>query len=156
MKKILMFTAVLMVLCAGLAQAGDKKEYKGWERGSTFDALYNPGEYKTYKGNVEQFFKITPVPGMAEGLGMRLKLDDGSLVDVIVAPFAYVDFLPRIFQPGERTKVKGCWVEVDGRRWFAASKVRLREMFEVKLRGTSSGIPYWDMTPEELGKAETY
>ena len=146
---------LVMFFCAGLASAEETANYKGWERSGRFNALYQPDGYTTLKGEVERFFKVTPLPGMVEGLGMRVKLRDGSLVDIILAPVAYVDFLSRVFHPGELAKIKGAWTEIDGRRWFVASKVRLREMFEVKLRGTRSGVPYWDMSMKELEAAES-
>jgi hypothetical protein len=155
MRKLIMSFAVMaMVLFAGAALA-EPGEYPGWERGSSFNALYSPEGYESLKGTVEKFYKITPLPGMVEGLGMRMKLRDGTIVDVIVAPYGYVDFLPPVFKPGERAKVKGAWAEVNGRRWFVAAKVRLREVFEVKLRGTRSGLPYWDMDIKELEEVES-
>ncbi|MFC1896654.1 hypothetical protein ACFL0Q_08380, partial [Thermodesulfobacteriota bacterium] len=49
-------------------------------------------------------------------------------------------------------KVKGVWADIDGREVFMASKVKRGEYFEIKVRRTRDGTPYWTLTAEELAE----
>ena len=49
-------------------------------------------------------------------------------------------------------KVKGVWAEVQGKDVFMASKVKKGDYFELKVRLTKDGTPFWTMSPEELAR----
>jgi hypothetical protein len=51
---------------------------------------------------------------------------------------------------GDRVKIKGCRVKIDGKDVFMASKIKRSNYFEFKVRFTGNGQPFWTMTPEEV------
>ena len=53
---------------------------------------------------------------------------------------------------GDKVKVRGVWVEIDGEDVVIASKIKKGDYFELKVRLTNSGKPFWTMSPEELNK----
>lgn len=135
-----------------LAVAKDKEGYKGWEIGSPYNKLYNPKERDSMKGSVTKFKTVTPLPGMAPGTAFILEESKDDKVLVHLCPIAYAKAKETGIKKGDRVKVKGSWVEIDGEDVFIASKVKRGDHFQFKVRLTSDGTPFWTMSPEQLKK----
>lgn len=150
--------SMMLLLLAGfvcflpIAQAQDKADLTGWEKDSAYNKLYNVSEYDDFKGVVEEIVEVTPMPGMAPGVGLRVRDQDKEMVEVHLGPksFVKVDGLP--FKKGDKIKVKGVWAALSGKDVFLASKVKKGDDVEVKMRRTKDGVPYWTMPPDELAK----
>jgi len=52
-------------------------------------------------------------------------------------------------------KVKGVLAEIDEKEVFMASKIKKGDYFELKVRLSSDGTPFWTLTDEELVKERT-
>ncbi len=154
--------AGLLVLLAGLSLAacgGDDARgpagLAGWERGGEYDRRYDPRELDRVKGYFQEIIEFTPMEGMAQGIGvvMRDRADD-ELVTVHLGPKEFVAKELREFglAPGQKIKVTGVWVEIDGRDVLMASKLKKGEFQQIKVRRTSDGTPYWSMSPEQLAQ----
>lgn len=125
---------------------------KGWEIGSEYNNMYDPKERDSLKGRVVKFVKITPLEGMAPGTGFILQESEDEKILIHVCPQAYAKAKDIGIRKGEKVKVKGSWVEIDGEDIFIAAKVKKGEHFDFKVRLTSDGTPFWTMSPEQLKK----
>jgi C-terminal processing protease CtpA/Prc len=135
---------------AALSQ--DKPELAGWERNSPYNSYYDASEFDDFKGVVEEIVDITPLAGMAPGVGLKVKDQDGDMVEVHLGPKSFVKLDSIGLKPGDKVKVKGVWVAINDRDVFLASKVKKGENIELKVRRTKDGAPYWTFTPEELAR----
>jgi len=50
---------------------------------------------------------------------------------------------------GDELKIRGAWAEVGGKDVFLAAKIKKGEHFNLKVRLTKDGTPFWTMTPEQ-------
>ena len=151
---LLVLTTVLLFSfqLQGVACAADEQDITGWERDSAYNRLYRVDQYQKLKGTVVEIIDVVPLNGMAPGLGMIILLNSGEKATLHFAPKWFARLLTYGFKPGDPVKAKGCWVEIEGKKVFLASKVRNGEVFEMKFRRTKDGVPYWSLTSEEMIK----
>ncbi len=138
---------------AGAVRAADS--YPGWESDSAYGKMYDVSEYDKIKGGFVEIIDVTPFPGMAPGVGMVIRdRADGETIIVHVAPKAFaLDKLEALnLRPGQKIKVYGAWVDIDGADVLLATKIKKTENEFIKVRRTKDGYPFWSMTPEELKK----
>lgn len=149
--------AALVILTALAACGGGESRQAGglagWEQGGEYDQHYDPQELDRIKGSFQEVVELTPMAGMAPGVGiiMRDRADD-ELVTVHLGPKDFVGKELEEFglTPGQKVKVTGVWAEFDGKDVFMASKIKKGEFQQVKVRRTKDGTPYWSMSPEQL------
>jgi len=132
--------------------AQEKSGLAGWELDSAYNEHYSLDDFDQFKGIVEDIREITPLPGMAPGVGLVVQDQDGDPVNVQLGPESFVNLDSIGLQKGDKVKVKGAWADIDGKEVFMASKVKKSEYVELKLRKTSDGTPFWTLSPEELAK----
>jgi len=138
------------------ALAGDPG-LKGWEAGSDYNNHYNVSELDSFKGVFVEFMEITPLPGMAPGIGMKVKDEDGDIIKVHLGPKSFVKMDAIGLKKGDKVKVKGVWADINKEEVFMASKVKNKsrdEEIELKVRLTSDGTPFWTMSREQLAKEQ--
>lgn len=152
-------TGVFLLMAAGFFCAGplpvaadDTSGLAGWEKGSEYNRYYDASEFDDFKGVVEEIQDIIPLPGMAPGVGLLVRDQDGDKVEVQLGPRSFVKVESIGLRKGDKVKVKGVWVEMEGKDVFLASKVKKGEDAELKVRRSKDGAPYWTMSPEELEK----
>jgi len=145
------YCTVLAVLVLSIAAvAADKPNITGWEKGGAYDKLYDPKEADSFKGRVEDILDITPMPGMAPGIGLLVRdKKDNKAETVHLGPKDAVDMSFIGLKKGDSVKVMGVWATIGGKEVVLASKVKKDENVELKLRRTKDGMPFWSMTPEE-------
>jgi len=144
------FIAVLLLLTAVTVQAGSM-DITGWEEGSAYNKLYQPSELDKLKGVVQKIIEVVPIKGMVPGLGLIVKDGDGDKVVVHIGPKSFLGDSIGV-KRGEKIKIKGAWAEIDDKDVFMASKIKKGDFFELKVRLTKNGKPFWTMSPEELAK----
>ncbi len=147
----LSLTISILPTC-GRGFAKDAAGFAGWEAGSAYNKLYNPREMDSLKGRVAQFKTVTPMKGMAPGTAFLLDEGEDEKTLVHLCPEAYARSDEVGFKRGDKVKVKGSWVEIDGEFVFVASKVKKGDNFEFKVRLTSDGTPFWTMSAGQLAK----
>lgn len=140
-----------LALC-GTALAGPGA-YPGWEVDGAYNKNYHVSESDAFKGTIDSVIEITPMPGMAPGLGL-LVVERGSDEKTLVhlGPKGFLNEKTLGLSKGDAVKVKGAWAEIGGKDVFMAAKVKRSEYDEVKVRRTRDGFPFWAMTEEELKK----
>lgn len=139
-------------LLASNVLAQEKPDMTGWEKDSAYNKLYNASEFDDFKGVVEEVVDVTPLPGMAPGVGLKVKDQDKEMVEVHLGPKSFVKADGLGLKKGDKVKVKGVWAAIGGKDVFLASKVKKGEDMEVKVRRTKDGTPFWTLSPEELAK----
>ena len=151
----LLVLAVLLSLGLGRADrtfAQGKPGMEGWDLGGKYDQFYDSSEFDDFKGVVEEIVEITPLAGMAPGVGLVVRDQDGDKVNVQVGPKSFVKVDAIGLKKGDKVKVKGVWAEIEGQEIFMASKVKKGDDLELKVRRTKDGVPFWTLSPEELAK----
>lgn len=143
---------VLAVAAVGMAIAQTQPDLAGWGKDSEYNKSYKASEFDEFKGTVDDIMDIKPLPGMAPGIGLKVKDQDGDMVVVHLGPKAFVKVESIGLKKGDRVKVKGSWAQLEGKEVFIASKVKKAENVELKVRRTKDGMPFWAMSPEELAK----
>jgi len=128
-----------------------EKDMTGWGINDPYNRLYDVQEVDTVKGVIRDIKEITPLPGMAPGLGMEIEEKSGDRYLVHICPLAYKDAASIGLKKGDKIDLRGCLVEIDGKEVIMAAKIKKGEK-AIKVRLTSDGKPFWTMSPEELKK----
>ncbi len=149
---VLLLSFLFLLTLVPFAKAQDKEGYKGWEIDSKYNKMYNPKDRDSMKGTLVKFTKVTPLPGMATGTAFIFQEGKDEKILVHLCPQAYAKANETGLKKGDRVKVKGSWIEIDGEDVFVASKVKKGDHFQFKVRLTSDGTPFWTMSPEQLKK----
>ncbi len=127
----------------------------GWERANSYDKHYDVSERDKLKGEIVEIMDVTPMEGMAPGVGLVLRdKADGEKVAVHLGPKAYIDLDANGIRQGMAVKVYGAWGLFGDTDVFMASKIKKDNEAQYKFRRTSDGYPYWSMTPEMLKAQE--
>ncbi len=138
-----------LFLCVSHSYAGSAEDKKGWGNDDEYNQLYSPKESDKLRGRVDKFKKIKPLPGMSNATVLVLD-DDGDKIMVHLCPVWFATAKDTGIKRGDKVKIKGSWAEIDDEDIFMASKVKKGEHYEFKVRLTSDGTPFWNMTPEQL------
>jgi len=146
----IIFLSFLLLFVAGNIHAKDPKDMGGWEQGGTYDSHYDPKEREKIRCFVKEIKEIIPMPGMSPGVGIVMDEGDGETFMVHLCPTWYIDAKSTGLKRGEKVKVKGAWAEINGEDVFMAAKIKKGDYFDLKVRLTKDGKPFWTMTPEEL------
>lgn len=149
---IMVSVAVLVLGVVGVAASQDQPGLAGWGKDSEYNKSFQASELDEFKGAVDDIMEIQPLPGMATGIGLKVKDQDGDMVIVHLGPKAFVKVESIGLKKGDRVKLKGAWAQIGGKEIFMASKVKKAENVELKVRRTKDGMPFWTMSPEELAK----
>ncbi len=144
---IIILTLITITTQASIAE----DSYKGWEKDSEYNSLYNYKERDSLKGKLLKFKKITPLKGMDEGTALILLEGDEEIL-VHLCPWNYADPKETGLRKGVKTKVKGAWAVINDEDVFIAAKAKQGNDFEFKVRLTKDGTPFWTMSAEELAK----
>lgn len=148
-----MLLALALVFAPAVVSfAEERPDLVGWERESPYNKHYDASELDEFKGVVEEIVELTPLAGMAPGLGLKVKDQDGDMVEVHLGPKSFVK--PELIglKKGDKVKVKGVWAALNDKDVFLASKVKKGENIELKVRRTRDGAPYWTFSAEELAR----
>lgn len=149
-------SVVLMVsflFVAGAVYSQDK-DTGGWEREGAYNKLYKASELDRLKCTVKKTVEVVPLKGMSAGVALIVEDGDGEEIMVHIGPKWYLGDSTGIAR-GDKLKIRGSWAEIDGRDVFMASKIKKGDYFELKVRLTKDGTPFWTMTPEELAREQT-
>lgn len=148
--------AVALTAFIGVRPASAEKVIvpKGWEEGGPYDQNYNPRELDKLRAWVVALREDAPMKGMAPGVILEVKegKDDDETILVHVCPSAYMGPGEIGLRRGDRIKIRGAWAYIDNKDVFMAAKIKKGDYFELKVRLTTNGKPFWTMTPEELAR----
>ena len=142
----------LAFMSAGMAMAGSKKDMGGWELGSEYNQFYQAAEMDRIKGRVKKVTKVVPMKGMSPAVALVFEESEDETTLVHICPEWYLGTKDIGIKKGDRLKIRGSWAEIEGEFVFMASKIKKGDYFQLKVRLTKNGKPFWTMGPEELAK----
>ncbi len=144
--------ALCTLLAALVVGATEKRDMGGWGLDSPYNKLYNASEMDSFKGTIVKIVKVVPMKGMSPGVGLIVRERGDDDIMVHLCPTWFIDLKSTGLKRGDRVKVKGVWAVIDDRDIFMASKVKKGDYFQLKVRLTKDGTPFWTMSPEQLAK----
>ena len=153
MRRMGILTVVSLFLVGALCLPAAADPPKGWGVSDPYNKLYNYKEAERIKATVVKVVELVPLPGMAPGVALEVR-EGGETIIVHLGPTAFLKPADTGLKPGDRVTIRGCWAEVNGKDVLMASKVKKGESFELKMRLTKDGTPFWTMTPEQLAKEQ--
>jgi hypothetical protein len=112
----------------------------GWEEGSRYNRLYS-NKTDTLTGIVLTVTHISPMPGMAEGVQLKV-LSGTDTVTVQLCPKWMSTYLNLDIQPKQEVVIEGCKAICHGNHVFMASKLTANSLI-LQLRD-EKGVPIWD------------
>jgi hypothetical protein len=157
MKRRYVWMTVAVGLCvldllrcgAGCMAAEATQAMGGWEKGGAYDKLYKAAEMDRIKGEITDIREAPPLPGMAPGVIVMVREEKSQPITVHLCPVAYMNGAATTLKKGDKVKIRGAWAEVGGKDVFMAAKVKKGDFFDLKVRLTKDGTPFWSMSPEE-------
>ena len=152
MYRWILSVVMMIAMGAGVGFAVEPKDMGGWELGSTYNSYYNPSEMDRIKCTVTKVTTVVPLKGMAPAVAILVEESKGDTTLVHICPEWYLGTKDIGLRKGDVLKIRGAWAEIDGKFIFMASKIKKGDYFELKVRLTSNGKPFWTMGPEELAK----
>ena len=135
------------------ALGADPVEKKGWGVDDPYNKLYNPKEFEKIKAKVVKVTEVVPMAGMSPATALEVE-EGGSRILAHLCPTWFAKPGDIGLRPGDRVVLKGSWAEINGKDVLMASKIKKGEKFELKLRLTKDGTPFWTRTPEQLAKEQ--
>ena len=152
-KRFLLLPTLVLVSVAfgfGYTQAEEKRDMQGWEIGSPYNKLYDVREFEKIRAWVIRVREVVPMPGMSPATVLDV-LEGASVIEVHLCPTWYRKPSEIRLKKNERIKIKGVWVEINGKDIFMASKIKKDPNTEIiKVRLTRDGTQFWTMTSEQL------
>jgi|SRR3989339_374686 len=142
---------ILSLFFSSIICLAQENNMAGWGMDDPYNRLYDAKEVDTIKAVIRDIKEITPLPGMAPGLGMEIEEKSGDRYLVHICPLAYKNAASIGLKKGDKINLRGCLVEIDGKEVIMAAKIKKDEK-SIKVRLTSDGKPFWTMSPEELKK----
>ncbi|NNF99832.1 MAG: hypothetical protein HKM93_10675 [Desulfobacteraceae bacterium] len=154
--RMVAIATLLFVISWGADQsfgAGAKK-MDGWEKDGKYNSYYNPRELDYFYAWVVKIKSIVPLPGMTPALALEIKedKDDDESIIAHLCPTWYMEKQQLALKKGDRVKIKGSWAHINGADVLMVSKIKKGDYYELKVRLTNDGTPFWSLTPEELEK----
>ena len=152
---IIASSAIILILTFGVSSAQSQKNMGGWEIGSPYNQLYSANELDSFKGWVVKIDEVVPMKGMSKGVALHVRPSndpDDEVIVVHLCPSWFIKPNATGFKRGDRVKVRGVWVEIDGEDVVMANKVKKGDYFALKVRLTKDGTPFWTMDEATLAK----
>lgn len=147
------FLLLIISLSAVFAPILLSANMQGWEEDGAYNKLYKSSELDKFKCTIKKIVEVVPMDGMSSAVALIVDEGDGEEVVIHVGPKWFLG--DTALKRGDRIKVRGAWAEIDGEEVFLAAKIKKGDFFELKVRLTKNGKPFWAMTPEELAKEQS-
>ncbi len=151
--RTILIAAVSLVVLSLTGAEADTDGLKGWGLSDPYHKLYSAKELERFKATVVKIVEVVPMPGMAPGIALEVR-EGSETILVHLCPVAFAKQADIGIKPGDRVTIRGCWAEINGKDVLMASKVKKGENFELKIRLTKDGTPFWTMTPEQLAEEQ--
>lgn len=150
-EKSILLPTLILIASFLFVQPGFAADMGGWEEDSAYNALYQPAELDRLKCTVSKVIEVEPMPGMSPGIALLVDDGEGEKITVHLGPKWFLGDSVAI-KRGDKLKIRGSWAEIDGSDVFMASKIKKGDYYELKVRLTKNGKPFWVMSEEELAK----
>lgn len=89
------------------------------------------------------------MPGMSPAVALYVK-DGGNVIEVQICPTWFIRPDEIGIKKGDKIKIRGVRANINGKEVFMASKIKKGDYFQLKVRLTNDGRPFWTMIREEI------
>ena len=151
-RQAVVLATLALVAGVGPLAAEGARDMAGWEKDAPYNRLYDAREMDAFKGYVKKIYTVVPMQGMAPATVILVEEAEDYETVVHVCPEWFAGPQDIGLRRGDRIKVKGVWAEIGGEFVFMASKIKKGDFFELKVRVTSDGTPFWTLSPDEQEK----
>jgi hypothetical protein len=131
------------------ARAGDQHDMKGWGVEDPYHKHYDANKFEFFKAKVVKIKKVVPMPGMSPAVALDVK-DGGNIIEVQICPTWFIRLDEIGIKKGDRIKIRGVRANINGKEVFMASKIKKGDYFQLKVRLTRDGTPFWTMLRQEI------
>jgi len=140
-----------LIISQNETEAGDERKMGGWGVDDLYNKHYRIANFEKFKAKVLRIKEVIPMPGMTPGVAMYVK-SDGKVIEVQICPTWFVKADEIGIKKGDRVNIRGVWATMNNKKVFIASKIKKEAYFELKVRFTKDGTPFWTMTPDEVAE----
>jgi hypothetical protein len=152
MRTLLLIFVFVFVPVAVFAEE-PTKDMKGWELGSSYNQYYKVSELDNFRATVIDIREVVPMEGMSPATAITVReSDEDAPILVHIGPAWFVEKDTLGFKKGDRLKIRGVWAEIEDQDVFMAAKIKKGDYYELKVRLTRDGTPFWTMSEEQLAK----
>jgi hypothetical protein len=150
-KVLITLIVFLMLFISGtiFSYAESQNRRNGWGTASAYHKHYDVNKFEAFKARVVKVKEVVPMAGMSPAVALEVK-KNGHIIEVQICPTWFVQPEEIGIKPGDRVKIRGVSATINGKPVFMASKIKKGDYFELKVRLTKDGRPFWTMTPEEI------
>jgi hypothetical protein len=154
MRKLLLIFVFVFVYFPFLSFAEEpSKDMKGWEIGSPYNQYYKVSELDNFRATVIDIKEVIPMEGMSPATAITIReSDEDPPILVHIAPTWFVEKDTLGLKKGDRIKIRGVWAEIEDQDVFMAAKIKKGDYYELKVRLTRDGTPFWTMSEAQLAK----
>ncbi len=140
-------------ISANGVRAEEKQDMGGWGVDDPYHGHYRAVKFEKFKARVLKVKEVIPMPGMAPGVAIDVKMEakrSRKIIEVQICPtwFARPDDIG--IRKGDRVNIRGVRAMINDKEVIMASKIKKEDYFELKVRFTRDGTPFWTLTPEEV------
>jgi hypothetical protein len=131
------------------ANAGDQHDMRGWGVEDPYHKHYDVNKFESFKARVLKIKKVVPMPGMSPAVALDVK-DGDNVIEVQICPTWFIRPDEIGIKKGDRIKIRGARANINGKEVFVAAKIKKGDYFQLKVRLTKNGRPFWTMIPKEI------
>ncbi len=145
----LMFILTSVIVGINWARADEQQDMSGWGVEDPYHKHYDVNKFESFKARVVKIKKVVPMPGMSPAVALDVK-DDSKIIEVQICPTWFIRPDEIGIKKGDKIKIRGVRANINGKEVFMASKIKKRNFFQLKVRLTRDGRPFWTMIPKEI------
>ena len=137
-------TKILLVFLLTLGPALAERD--GWDRDSEYSKHFDSSSIVYFSGEILEIDRQhVPLPGMQEGLAVKVRTDDGQTRLVEVGPTWFTDYYKQRWdiEVGDRVEIRGSKTMV-GERPVVIAIWGSKDDQAMTVRSTR-GVPVWDL-----------
>jgi hypothetical protein len=131
------------------ARAGEQHDMKGWGVEDPYHKHYDVNKFESFKARVVKIKTVVPMPGMSPAVALDVK-DGSKIIEVQICPTWFIRPNEIGIKKGDRIKIRGVRANINGKELIMASKIKKGDYFQLKVRLTRDGTPFWTMIRQEI------
>jgi hypothetical protein len=144
---LIILTSVMVGIIG--ARADEQQDMSGWGVEDPYHKHYDVNKFESFKARVVKIKKVVPMPGMSPAVALDVKYDS-KIIEVQICPTWFIRPDEIGIKKGDKIKIRGVRANINGKEVFMASKIKKGDFFQLKVRLTRDGRPFWTMIPKEI------
>ena len=145
--QMIILTSILLGIIG--ARAEGQQDMRGWGVEDPYHKYYDANKFESFKARVLKIKKVVPMPGMSPAVALDVK-DGSNIIEVQICPTWFIRPDEIGIKKGDKIKIRGVRANINGKEVFMASKIKKGDYFQLKVRLTKDGRPFWTLIPHEI------